>query len=54
VQIVDVYQKSVNVANRHMSVTVVGWNNVAVGMVIVNETIFSSPALTMYTRENLS
>jgi ERCC4-related helicase len=46
VQIVDVYQKNVKVANRPMSVPVVGWNNVAVGMVIVNETIlFSSTSL---------
>lgn len=46
VQIVDVYQKNVKVANRPMGVPVVGWNNVAVGgMVIVNETIFSSTSL---------
>jgi hypothetical protein len=45
VQIVDVYQKNVKVANRPTSVPVVGWNNVAVGMFIVNETIFSSTSL---------
>jgi hypothetical protein len=45
-------QKNVKVANRPTSVPIVSWNNVAVGMGIVNETTFSSTSLdNVYVRK---